>query len=148
MAEVALAAAAFEAELGKQLKSLPGVPEVSDHEAVVNRQRCALKLEELINHYVHRLPPYAFAPHLLQTGGELARRQEHVLAARCCFNKLVTLNLPSLPKLSQLDGVGAVAVHVQVGVVDPALVINTTQYNTHNHTKADHLKCSYIPQGS
>eukprot|EP00775_Hariotina_reticulata_P005829 gene5829-6070_t len=115
MAEVALAAA-FEAELGKHLKSLPGVPELSDHEAVVHHQRCALKLDDLINHYMHRLSPYALATHLLQTGEELARRQEHILAARCCFDKLVALNLPSVPKLSKLDGVGALALHLQAAL--------------------------------
>lgn len=114
MAEVAVTAAAFEAELTKAVASLPPLPVADQHEAVLAHHRAAIKLQELCEYYVKKkLPPHAFAPRLLAFGAELIRKGEFGLAAASCFTRLVQLDLPQIPEVSKLDAVGKVAIHVQ-----------------------------------
>eukprot|EP00882_Tetradesmus_deserticola_P013638 GHRQ01014480.1.p1 GENE.GHRQ01014480.1~~GHRQ01014480.1.p1 ORF type:complete len:206 (+),score=52.37 GHRQ01014480.1:592-1209(+) len=114
MSEVAVAAAAFDEDLGRALCALPPPPAANQHGAVLVHQQAARKLHELCDYYVSRkLPPYAFAARLLSAGADLMAKGEHALASSCCFSTLVQLNLPEVQAVSKLDAVARLSLHVK-----------------------------------
>lgn len=113
MTEVQVAAAAFDSELSKLLGSLIAVPLVHQHELVKEHHRGIWKLQDLIDYYIKKLPPYAFGPRLLASGAQLVGRHEYDLAVSTCFGRLADLNLPAAGELTKLDAVGKISLHVQ-----------------------------------
>eukprot|EP00879_Flechtneria_rotunda_P024530 GHRR01026006.1.p1 GENE.GHRR01026006.1~~GHRR01026006.1.p1 ORF type:complete len:334 (+),score=117.29 GHRR01026006.1:338-1339(+) len=113
MTDVQAALGLFDREVKKLLENLPPCPPLADHGAVLAHNRKLCRLQQLIEYHVRKLPPYAFAPHLLAIGTELVHRTEYSTAETACYERLAQLNLPTVEHVNKLAELDKLALHCQ-----------------------------------
>jgi hypothetical protein len=115
MGEVAALQAAFDAEFGKAVSSLPALHSCppSEHDAHLNHYRASQRIVELVAYYGSRLPPWASVQRILHKAEQLVRLGEHRLARDACFEYVRALSLHAAPGVQRMEDTARMQCHVQ-----------------------------------
>lgn len=147
MGEIAALGAAFDAEFGKSLSSLPALEAcpVTEHDAHLNHYRAAQRVTELIAYYGSRLPPYASVQRILNSADKLIRRGEHKLAKDACYAYVKAMGLHEQRGVQRMDDLSRLSYHVQasmgVETCEAALKLQADPHIKHPRTLAGIVAC-------
>jgi hypothetical protein len=114
MGEVATTLAAFQQQLDKRLASIHSACEDDGHDLIQHQYLAQVKLDEVVAHYVPKLPQVVLVPLLLRLAQRLSGKHLNTAANKICYSRIFEMDLLNQPHketaYSLLDRTGA---HVQ-----------------------------------
>jgi hypothetical protein len=146
MGEVGALGAAFDAEFGKALSTLPSLSEGErDHETRLNHYRQAQRVQEMVAYFGSRLPPYASVQRILSFADKLVRdRGEHELARDACFAFVRALRLHE-QEAQRMDQQARLSYHAQacmgIETCEAAVTLAADRHIKHPRTLQSIVGC-------